>query len=618
MGKVILLIRVSTDRQEYEAQTTELVQFVKSFGYGDNDIILIQDKESAIKLSEEERQGLNKMKEAIVNNDGNIDAVYCWELSRLSRQPKILYSIRDLLLEKRINLIVKEPFLKLLDDNKEPVSTSMIQFGFFITLVENEMRDKKARFDRGRKNKASQGKYVGGYIRYGYTIDSNKKFIINEDEAQIIRLVYNLYETGKYSHRTIVAELKELGYGNDIANIGKVQNILNAEEYTGVTKNKKLNISFPIIISKEQFNICRQISNGNNDKLNKSSEIYYSQLLLECSCCGKHLHPKKSVNLYGCPDRTVLNGYQMDNIIEKCVDQNYLNMSIMDSLLWYVAKEKEAITILSSTEEEINLNNLKIEDLKKKADSIYNRLDDLKKRRSRLGLSFSDGMIDEEAYSKRKQSLNEEENLINSDKLNYINEIERLEKVNANIHSNLINMNNWRDINEGKNILKNLDIIIGEQLDKIVDDKTRYNIIRKQVKNVVVKKIDDITKQLVIYYNDEKFQKESFFYEKKSKQSKPSIYRFSNKTIFDIRSRDNKDYEIKFPIVKEYKGKPQLGQYDKIKDKMKQDPEYAERKRKKGYYYTRCWKIKNDTKLTTQQKEEQINNLTSKYKEWII
>ena len=624
-GKVILLIRVSTYRQEYEAQTEELVQFAKSFGYKDEDIILIQDKESAIKLTEEERQGLNKLKEAVNENPDGIDACYCWELSRLSRDPQILYSIRNFLLDRKINLIVKEPFLKLLDDNKEPIPTSLIQFGFFIALVENEMRDKKARFERGRRNKASQGKYTGGYIRYGYIIDPlTKAYTINDDEAHIIKLVYNLYETGKYSHRTIVTELKSLGYSNDVANIGKVQNILNSEEYAGGTSKKKLKISFPPIITKEQFEKCREISDSNNYKLNKSNTtIYYSQLLLQCFCCRKHLHPKRSANLYGCPDRSALSNYTLNTQIDKCADQNYVSMNHLDSLMWYIAKQWEALSIYNATEEQIKENDIKINEYQSKLNSIDSRFDDLKKRRSRLGLSFADGMIDEDAYSKRKQALNDEENSILQDKLLYINEIDRLDKSNKSINESLIKLSEIETKEELSDVLDYINLIIKTQLDIITEDKLRYDLIRKQIEKVVVKKINEKTKILFVkgFHNGITINSSIFIYYKKSKNHKPIIYAPS--LIDDVKSWDEiekccvEENIVRLEIVRNFKAKPSLGQYEKVKQRMAKDPKYAEWKKNNGYYYSRVWKINNNPNIDSIQKEEKINKLKEEYKDYI-
>lgn len=614
MGKAILLIRVSTDRQEYDAQTDELIKFVKSFGYTDEDIITIQDKESAIKLSEEERQGLNKLKEHINNNHCNIDAVYIWELSRLSRQPKVLYSIRDYLIERKINLIVKEPYLKLLTEDKEINPVALNQLGFFINLVENEMLDKKARFKRGKTSKALQGKYTGGYIRYGYTIDADKKYQINDNEANVIRLIYNLYETGKYSHRTICDELKALGYNNDVANIGKVQNVLKSIEYTGSKPaNKNLNIAYPAIITIEQFNACKQQRTINNVKLNKSTtDIYYSHLLLTCACCGKRLQPKISSHLYKCPDRTALTQYSANPTIQKCVQPQYLNMQIMDSLLWYIAKEKEAITILSSTQEQINQNNIKIDELNKKADSVHVRFDELKKRRNRLGLSFSDGMIDEDTYNKRKKDFITEEQNIEQDKIKYANEIDRLTIQNNNISANISKMGSLGLTGEFGKINQNLNHLINQSfsksiiiihLDSIKEHQTRYDIIRKQIANVTVSTIGNNTKSLTVEYINSDIPNETYIYRKDGKQVKPIIL------------KGNKVIEI--PIVKQYKAAPSNGQYDKIKAKGELNPEYAIRMQMYKRYHSSVYRVNKNEYLSIEEKQIRLDELKERYKLYI-
>ena len=82
-GKAILLVRVSTQKQDFDAQEKELYNMALSDGYADNDIIPICEKESGIKLSEEERNGLNRMKEVIA--EGGVTCVYAWEISRIAR-----------------------------------------------------------------------------------------------------------------------------------------------------------------------------------------------------------------------------------------------------------------------------------------------------------------------------------------------------------------------------------------------------------------------------------------------------------------------------------------------------------------------------------------------------
>ena len=102
MAKAIILLRVSTKYQDYEQQKKELIEYCNSKGY--DNYIFIEDKESG-KLKEEERLGLNKLKETIVK-DSSFKSVFVYEISRLARTEKVLYSMKEFFIDKKINLYI--------------------------------------------------------------------------------------------------------------------------------------------------------------------------------------------------------------------------------------------------------------------------------------------------------------------------------------------------------------------------------------------------------------------------------------------------------------------------------------------------------------------------------
>ena len=142
--KCILLVRVSTDKQSFEAQEKELFDLALQDGYTEEQITPIAIKESGIKLKEEERLGLQKMYDYI--GTGEYDCVYAWEISRIARTKKILFSVQDRLVRNHIQLIIKNPFVKLLKDNGEIDEGAEMIFTLFAQLAEAEMRNKKDRF----------------------------------------------------------------------------------------------------------------------------------------------------------------------------------------------------------------------------------------------------------------------------------------------------------------------------------------------------------------------------------------------------------------------------------------------------------------------------------------
>lgn len=191
-GKCILLVRVSTQRQDFDEQERQLYDLAIADGYKDNEIIAICEKESGIKLKEDERRGLNRLKEEVAK--GGVTCVYAWEVSRIGRKKKVIFSITEFLADRGIQLIVKEPYIKLLNPDGTINDGAETVLTLFAQISESEMRNKQSRWARTRKHNAEVGKWNGGKnIKYGYTLDENNYYMVNEDEAKVIRLVYELF-----------------------------------------------------------------------------------------------------------------------------------------------------------------------------------------------------------------------------------------------------------------------------------------------------------------------------------------------------------------------------------------------------------------------------------------
>lgn len=133
--KCIILSRVSTIVQDLNQQTEEVKKQALADGY--TEIIIIEDKESAVKLDEESRLGLSKLKSLIIA-DKTIKCVYAYELSRIGRRPEVNYSIRDFLKDNKVQLIVLKPYIKLFNDDFSVNETSNMIFSIFNSLAENE------------------------------------------------------------------------------------------------------------------------------------------------------------------------------------------------------------------------------------------------------------------------------------------------------------------------------------------------------------------------------------------------------------------------------------------------------------------------------------------------
>lgn len=328
MSKIILLSRVSTGLQDLEQQTEQLINYAKAIGYQEEDFIVIEDKESAVKLSEEERQGLNKMKEAIATYP--VKDVVIYELSRLSRVPKILYSVRDFLVEHNVQLHILNPHIKLLKQDGTIDESANVIFSLFCSLAENEGYLRKQRFARGKAKLRNENKFIGGNMMFGYTVNKDKEFIILEKEGNIVRRIFNEYQT-----KTIVDIAKDLVLEGLMpnANVNSaatlVRAILHRELYYGkevVIKGYKR--KYPAIITKQEFDeAAKKMHERKKYNKTKSKHDYLCRGIVY-NINNEQLKPLYCHNSYAF---IKINKYSWETLS--------VNMNLLDSIAFHYAIE---------------------------------------------------------------------------------------------------------------------------------------------------------------------------------------------------------------------------------------------------------------------------------------
>lgn len=338
MNRCILLVRVSSDKQSFDEQERELYQMALSDGFTDNNISSIAMVESATIKSEEERKGLNLMKEEI--QKGNVTCVYAWEVSRISRRKDVLFSILRYLVERKINLKIKEPAVSYLNEDGTISESAEIIFSLFATMAESEMRNKKARFKRTKKVNAREGKYSGGAILYGYSVDENGYYIINDEEASIIRLVYDLYTSNNNGTKLLRNELVSRGIN---ITVEKINEILSNEAYVGKYYTTRVRDNgfgdtggyqriYPRIVSVETFNKAKE--KRKSKCAIKTDACFLAKGLIRCPHCGWLYCGIRGTTsrLYKCGRYNLA-----DKHGRNCDNHLTVQMEVTDSILWYAS-----------------------------------------------------------------------------------------------------------------------------------------------------------------------------------------------------------------------------------------------------------------------------------------
>ena len=120
MKRVVILARVSTDKQEYQRQINELTEYCKAVNWRVEAVF--SNKISGAK-NMEERAEIQQLIEYVKNND--IDKVVCLEISRLGRNTLEALKVIQLLNEHGVSLYVKNYNLETLnsDGKVNPVAS---------------------------------------------------------------------------------------------------------------------------------------------------------------------------------------------------------------------------------------------------------------------------------------------------------------------------------------------------------------------------------------------------------------------------------------------------------------------------------------------------------------
>ena len=325
-GKCYTYLRVSTEKQvdgysiEAQRQNVEKLADLKNFqivreyvdaGFSGADV--------------QNRPAFTQMMKDIQEEKDGIQYVLSFKLSRMGRNAiDTLESLRKMQ-RHGVNILT--------DDGA--VDSSSAYGNFFILimsgLAEMERENILAQTFAGRVEKARQGRFNGGQAPYGYRLrqtgDKKEKGIleINEDEAPLIRLIYDRYVYHEKGDGKVANYLLTHGYNKTVRQNGKlvfidesfVGHVIRNELYTGtMVYGKRKNSKDPNtgkvltrmrdksewyrseglhepIISKELFEKAQKIrerNTHNQPKLYNPEHAAIFSGLLFCPVCGAPMH----------------------------------------------------------------------------------------------------------------------------------------------------------------------------------------------------------------------------------------------------------------------------------------------------------------------------------------
>lgn len=486
-NKIIGLIRASSDKQDTESQKLELKELLKGKGFSSEDIVWVEAHASATKINEAYDRLISEVKEKCLSD--NIDNIGVWSLNRIGRREMPLIEFKTFCVEHKIQLYCFEPEFTLLNDDGTLNRMSSTIYNLWIEFIRSETEEREKKLKRGKDYVKSLGKYNGGIVQYGYRVDDEGRYLIDNEEANIVQRIFDLYASGNHSVYSVARELnllKQYKKGKEWTGV-MVHKVLSKKDYVGKDRTVPDNpdySEFPAIIRKELFDkVNDMLSERKTRKTKEIKRVAYAGGLIRCTECGRKYY--RELKLYQCIAKRNDGTYHGD-----CSSRS-LNAEIIDSLLVEMVVPlhlKYLTNGYKNIEDEI-LN--EVGENKVKIDSLREKINDIEKKKDKLMSDYYSGRINlsEKKYNELV-TLNEGEKKKNLDMIElYENKIDVL---NARLKLN----RSQDDLTRFMNIYN--------QLKSLTVEKAENKSEREYVRDIIRMHVEYITTELD--ENDDKIQ----------------------------------------------------------------------------------------------------------------
>lgn len=427
--RVTFYARVSTDQDEQinslENQVqyyTELIQSKPNWkfvpGYID---------EGISGGSTKKRDNFNRMiRDA---KAGMFDFIITKEISRFSRSTLDSIKYTQELLDYNVGVFFQNDNINTLDTDSE------FRLVIMAGVAQDEIRKLSERLKFGFRQAIKNGHVLGNDKLYGY----DKKdcvLTVNEEEAEIIRIIFDLYGNQRLGTRTISKRLMELGYtsreGNAF-NTLTIRHILENPKYKGwycgnksqsVDYRTKRNVlldesewvtypdpSIPAIVSEELWNRANALYKRRREEMKSHSSgisfhnRYPYSAKIYCEEHGTTFHRQVIQTKKGQQEVWQCKVYRSHGRAACSAPQ--IRSSDLDVILSDIFKElvrdKEKIidslvTVLTNIPKEVDYGKLRCQ--------VENEMDDLERKKNRLlDLSIA-GALTVEEFKERNDAFN--------------------------------------------------------------------------------------------------------------------------------------------------------------------------------------------------------------------
>ncbi len=251
--------------------------------------------------------------------DGRFDLIITKEITRFARNTLDSIQYTRQLLSDGVAVFFQNDNINTLDEDSE------LRLTIMSGIAQDELRKLSSRVKFGHQQAIKSKVVLGNSRIFGYKKD-NKRLVIDEAEAPMVRELFQLYATGQYSMKQIENLFWEEGYrnlnGNRISHV-TMSNMISNPKYKGYYVGNKVKVVdmftkkqkflapeewvmfkdetgeiVPAIVSEELWDAANAVLRKRSEDVKSRQGICnHANLLtgkLFCTCCGQPYYRKES------------------------------------------------------------------------------------------------------------------------------------------------------------------------------------------------------------------------------------------------------------------------------------------------------------------------------------
>ena len=236
---------------------------------------------------------------------GRFDTIVCWKSDRLSRGMYPAAALMEVVEAHQIRL---EAVMDAID---------MKTFGLMAAIGKIELDNFRERATLGKRGTAKQGRVPTGKLPYGYRIGQDGRAEVIEEQAEVVRRIFQMYLDEGMGSYSIAVRLTDEGIPTQSGKLmwlqSRVHHLLGNAAYTGTwlygkyrhvstedgmkiheqPQDNWIEIPIPQVIDDETWERAQALKKQRSRKAKRNTQVLYLlQHLLKCGECGHNFHAR--------------------------------------------------------------------------------------------------------------------------------------------------------------------------------------------------------------------------------------------------------------------------------------------------------------------------------------